>query len=398
MSQLSDTLLAATALPATALDRLWHTYTFRGDTLPLWLRARIGVIGAGVIGGRLACEIVRSGASVEIFDHGIAKTENLGTQLVTVTEVGVPKVEPIVRQCDTIATGRATGFFLDVRHVGIGTLRNLSVLIDCTDDPGLLLPLTRISNGLGVPLLRCAVDGTGQSESGRVMCSAGSEGRACQVCCYSSEQLLARLPRTPCPGAPQPDRPPTFAGITIAMMIAGLGLLQAQRLVTGDLENVVDREILLDVNHFQLLPNRLHRSAGCLSGHIRWNLEETGLSTAEATLEDLFDFAESRFTGMGGDKAEVSLEPYAHPLNTEAGCVCGRVMQAVGSRWSPAPDCPDCGQPMQWRPARQLPRLRRSSARQLGIGSVSLDRLGLPDGAMIVGHSPGKPALRMLLN
>ena len=57
--------------------------------------------------------------------------------------------------------------------------------------------MTLLSNGLGVPLVRVAVDGTGTQELGRVLVSHGGAGRACQIC-NSAESDLRGRGRTPC--------------------------------------------------------------------------------------------------------------------------------------------------------------------------------------------------------
>ena len=63
-----------TSTPADRNDRLRRTSTFRDGALDLWQRRSVAVIGAGVIGGRVGPEIVRSGATVAVFDPGRGQT------------------------------------------------------------------------------------------------------------------------------------------------------------------------------------------------------------------------------------------------------------------------------------------------------------------------------------
>ena len=118
----------------------------------------------------------RSGAKVHVYDFDSGETANLGTQAVA---VGEPKAESVARVCNEISPGCATAQVSDVRHVGAGEFEQFQLIVDCSDDPSLALPLTELSNGWGVPLLRLAVDGSGRLELGRVTASHGGGGHAC---------------------------------------------------------------------------------------------------------------------------------------------------------------------------------------------------------------------------
>lgn len=104
------------------------------------------------------------------------------------------------------------------------------------------------------------------------------------MCTYDFQDLFRSTQRTPCPGQPDAERAPTIAGGALGAAIAGCGLLQAQRLVLGnDLELVVNREILVDMTRWKLLPIERRRSDTCLSGHVRWQLTRIGRSADEVT-------------------------------------------------------------------------------------------------------------------
>jgi hypothetical protein len=372
-------------------DRLLRTATFRDGRHALWRCARISQIGAGTLGRLLGPEIVRSGASLRIYDPERLARENLGTQFGT---VGARKVDAIVNACEAIEPDRADGFALDVRHVGVGELAESTLLIDATDDPSLAISLTRLSNGLGIPLLRVALDGSGEREFGRVSCSHGGDGHSCQLCGYDERQLLKFTPRTPCPAA-QPSRAPTLAGVAISMGVAGLALIQAQRLATGnDAELVFERELLLDLSDPTLVSLVRRRSSQCLSGHVRWELTRIDRVASGTTLADVFAESTAR---LGQD--EITLEPYGHPLALEAHCgVCGATRPCVGTRWATPPACRACAQPMTWAIERQRDRLTLGEVHELGIHHLPLDQLGLPErGAMLVARTPGKPPLRLVL-
>lgn len=372
-----------------AFSRLGQTATFRAGGLSAWRRARVAVVGIGVLGSRLAVEAVRSGARALLIDPDLGEAHNLGTQAVVTDE---PKAETVAAACNAVRPGAAEARACDVRHVGIGELRTCDLLVDCTDDPALALPLTRISNGLGRPLVRVAVDGSGQYELGRVLVSHGGDGHACQLCSTRQEDLVGRA-RTPC--RPEgPERPPTLAGGAIASAIVGLALLQAQRIVTGnDLATVFDHETVLDLTHGQLLQIAHPRRDDCLSGHVPWRLVEVGESATAWTVGDALARAEREF-GV----TRLAIEPYLHPLLVGASCACGTHVTTVGTRWLPPPACHRCGGPTTRGPI-EVRRLARSHVDALGLGDRTWAELGLPQrGAMLVVHAESGPLTRWILS
>ena len=367
---------------------LRRTSTFRDGGFARWSPWKVAVFGGGALGSQVATGVVRSGASVGVVDFDIGAPENQGTQPV---EPGVSKVKTVVAACDAINAGRAQGFACDVRHVGVGLLNQFDLFIDCTDDPNLALPLTELSNGLGKPLLRCALDGSGEMETGRVLCSSAETGHACQICSYRLEDLRSNRQRTSCPD-PAPKAPrPTIAGGALAMAVAGLGILSAQRLATGnDDELVLGHEIVLDFTNLQLLPMRLPRSERCLTGHLRWQLNEFGANASSANFAELFASASDEFS-----TDDIVLEPYLHPLCVQAECECGHAVDAVGTIWATAPNCPKCTNPMTWRRVVQHDRITRQMALHFGILPTPLTALGISEtGAMIVARCRSKPPIR----
>ncbi len=376
-------------------ERLALTRTFRDGGVARWREAELHIVGAGNLGQRVALEAALAGVRVTTYDPGVFGVENAETQW---GRPGLAKVAHLMRQAEVFAPGRVRGVACDIRHVGIGRLSQASVLIDCSDDPNLAVPLTRISNGLGIPLLRGALAGDGQLELGRVACSHGGREHACQMCTYAVEDLLRPTRRQPCAGTPTPEREPTLAGGAIGMTIAGVVLLQAQRLVTGnDLEQVVDREWIVDLSHGQLLPLHRTRSPDCLSGHVRWTLTPLDRRASATSVRDLFAAAARRFELR--DASEIALEPYGHALCREWTCVCGESQRNCGTRWLANIACPRCGVPLTPQTATALDWLTESNTRDLGIGDQPLDQLGFPDdGVMIVARAPKKTPLRLLLS
>lgn len=374
-------------------ERLAQTRTFRDDGWKRWRGAELYVIGCGLLGQRVGFEAALAEAHVVCFDFDFFAAENAQTQW---GQLGVAKVDHLVRRAEPYAPGRVLGVRRDIRNVGIGRLARAAVLVDCTDDPSLAVPLTRISNGLGTPLLRGALAGDGQQELGRVACSHGVQ-HSCQLCNHSVDDLLRPTRRQPCAGEPVPQREPTRAGGAIGMAIAGLLLLQAQRLVTGnDLDLVLDREWIVDLTHGQLLPLRRQRSQECLSGHVRWTMTPIDLRASHASLVDVFSEAARRFDLK--DSAEVTLEFYGHPLCREFVCSCGEFQRVAGTPWLPAVHCRRCGAAMTPQLATALDWLTEANVRELGIRDCPLAQLGMPDdGAMVIARAPNRKPIRLLL-
>ena len=377
--------------------RLRATSTLAGDSLARWCASRILVAGAGNLGARYALEVARSGASVHIVDPDRAQAANLGTSL---GADGVPKVEALIAACDAIQPGLAGGSVCDVLHAGLSEIVRADLLVDSTDDADLALPLTQISNGLGVPLLRLALDGSGQRELGRVLVSHGAGGHACQICSYSLADLQSRHARTACPGAQSPPHRPTLAGGALGMAVAGLGLLQSQRLLGGrDIDLALDREILLDLNAMQCLSLRQQRSEACLSGHRRWQVLRLPAHAVRAPVATLFEAARDVLGGGGPrDTQSVVLEPFAHPLCLEAVCSCGGRVARTGTRWAATPVCPDCGAATSWRTELQIPRFDEAAAAELGISETSLQDLGLPEAGALVAARLGTRTVHLLID
>ena len=376
---------------ASPTSRLAETRTFRGGGLKRWQQGKLFIVGAGNTGQRAAMDALLAGASVVVCDFDIFAAENRETQI---GMAGVRKIDSLIERANLIAPGRATGLNSDVRHVGIGEISKTQVMIDCSDDPTLAMPLTRISNGLRIPLLRAAIDGSGELEMGRVSCSHGGEGHSCQVCSLRATDLMANTPRTPCPAA-APQHAPTRAGGVIGSMIAGAAVLQAQRLVCGnDTELVLGRELLLDMSNMQMILLKRLRSADCLSGHVQWDLNRLWMTARNTTLPDLFCEAEQML-----GRNSLTLEPFAHPFCTFATCGCGQHKPAVGTRWAQGPQCANCGSPMAWAGETARDRISRADVRELGIGGRTLSELGMPErGAMFVARATGQPPLRIVLD
>jgi hypothetical protein len=372
--------------------RLADTATLSGSAFANWRKTRLVQVGAGHVGSRLAPEIVRSGASVSIYDPEPVSLENLGTQAFSCA--GPNKADAVCQACEQIRPGAAESRPYDVRHAGGGERAAADGIIDCTDDARLGWMLTEISNGLAIPMFRLAVDGSGEHDLGRVQVSHGGGGAACRLCPKTPDQVLRLATRTPCPGAPSDDRGPTRAGAAVGLAVVGAALSLLQRYFGGyRRDEVLNTHVLVDLDAFRLVTMRELQSRTCVSGHVVWNLVRTDRDARQTTFGELFELAEREL----GCRVE-TLEPYRHSLCGSARCACGVEATAFGTRWATAPPCPACGSPTHWQTYTEKDRWSRAEARQAGVLDRTAAELGLPlRGAMLVARTGGKAPLRFVL-
>jgi hypothetical protein len=380
-------------------ERLRGTATFSGEAHERWRSARLGIVGAGVLGGQFVREAARSGAQCDVYDPGTGEEVNRGTQDVV---PGEPKADSLARGCDRFAPDTVRPYVVDVRHVGAGRFEDVDLIVDCSDDPSLAYPLTMISNGWAIPMLRLAVDGSGQRELGRVLASHGGGDGACQICSASWREAFEAGPRTPCIGA-RPSTAPTVAGSALAMTIAGLGLLCAQRIVGGHTANaVLGHELIVDLDRPQILSMTLPRSDSCLTGHRRWAAVRVARDAQELTVGELLTTAAIELTRRSSRhvaREGVYIQVADHPLQPSLMCGdCGHPAQEAGTEFRRPPLCTRCGGRTWRRRDISIDELDLAGAEVLGIVDRSLADLGFPDhGALVRARTTELPALHLLL-
>ena len=179
------------------------------------------------------------------------------------------------------------------------------------------------------------------------------------------------------------------------MTVAGFGLLWSQRLIGGGAEDeVLDREVYIDLETPRFLPMQLRRSDPCLSGHRRFDPVRTGLRASEATLGDLFALGSQANGGR-----PVTFEIPGQPILLGATCTCGRSTIRPGTRWAPVPACERCGKPTERVANSSLDRLNEEQARVLGILDEPAEQLGLARrGALLFVRAGARPSQEFLLD
>lgn len=377
---------------ADRFARVRRGSAFASTSFGAWRKVRVTVIGGGALGSRLAAEIVRSGARVLVIDPDVIEVANIGTQGHDAASVGRTKVDAIVAACDAIECDRAAGLVCDVRAVGCGILAMTDLLVDCTDDPALAHPLALLSNGLSLPLVRLAVDGSGQRELGRVSVSHGGGGHACQLCTYTPADLAAGV-TTPCPAGAAP-RGPTLASAGTALTVVGLGLLTIQRLLAGsDAASVLDRELHVDLDGMGVHALQLARAERCLSGHEAFDAVSLPATVHDLSLRGLLQ----RGRDALGVNA-ITLTFQNAPFSLEARCGCGERKLQTRCVWAPPLTCPACGGAMRWRRDVALASIDAEQACVLRVLDEPLAALGVPDGALVTARGVGVHPARFVLS
>jgi hypothetical protein len=358
-----------------------------GEAVPLAPATRdLLIVGCGVLGSRVADGAVRAGYSVGLCDFDTGTTANVPRQLGIA--VGEPKALALAERLNELRPGAATAYVADMRALEVGILRHYRLLLDCSDDPELIRFLALVGNGLRLPVVRAALDGSGQRALGRVRASQAGRGRSCPAC----HSAPSKRSRTPCPGAaPESSRPATRAGIPIAMTIAGLALHVAGQILAGRVD-VLGRETYLDLEG-ATLTGAIPLDGRCPVGHEPWGLEELRLEPAETSLAGLFAHLASV---LGG--GPVVLEPFANPAAPSTRCLaCGAASVDPGLLRTPSSPCA-CGGRTERRPELALPALTEAAARTLGLSDKSLAALGLRAGALLLARAGAGGTRHFLLS
>jgi len=342
--------------------------------------AKVAVIGLGNVGGQVAYHLALPGAPLVLIDRGVVEAANLGTQ--GFDTVGISKVDAQVRRLAPLNPfSRIEPMRADIRQIGMGVLRDASLLVSCTDNPAARVAVNTIAMRLGLPWLDGALDGTGKSLFGRV--AAYGPGGACYLCPHDGPSLAVLLRNgrdaAGCSGAwrggEEIAAPSTLAVSALGGAVASLLALWALRVLLGRGDGVFGREVYFDLDGCRMEVHRLARNSRCLADHRRYELLPVG---ERSTVEQAFQAAESRLEGRG----EVSLYLQARTLVAHLRCaLCGAEQRPWRISGAVEAVC-GCGGEMQATASGLVECLRRGEAG--GILGRSWAELGLPAEDVIV--------------
>jgi len=311
--------------------------------------AKVALVGLGNVGGQLAYHLVLLGMRLVFIDRGVVEPANLGTQ--GFATAGVAKVDAQVRRLAPLNPfSRIEPMRADIRQIGMGVLRDASLLVCCADNPAARVATNTIAMRLGLPWLDGALDGSGKSLFGRV--AAYGPGGACYLCPHDGASLAGLLRNGAdapgCAGAwrggEEAAAPSTLAVSALGGAVASLAALWVLRVLLGRGGEVLGREVYFDLDGCRMGAHRLARNTRCLADHRRYELLPIG---AGSTVEQTFRAAETRLAGHGGvslylqsrtlvarlrcARCGAERRPWRIAGGVETVCVCGGAMSSTAT-------------------------------------------------------------------
>jgi adenylyltransferase/sulfurtransferase len=315
-------------------------------------RQRVAVVGVGNVGGQLAQHLVLLGLHVVLVDCDVVEPANLGTQGFTEDQIGQPKVDARQERLGPLNTlCRIEPIHADIRQIGLGALRETSLLFSCLDSRPARSRVNEMAVRLGIPWIDGALDGSGTSLFGRVACyDPRLEGAACYICPYDavslremwndSETTQGCAARWSLFNHPSP---PTLATSALGGTVAAIQATWGTHVLLGRESEVAGRETYFDLGQGVMSAHRLVRNPRCLFDHRSWQLLSAG--NRHATVGEVFSLAEQRL----GERVVVGIHrpgivtrarceacgaerhPFrlAEAMAHEAQCVCGARMLPV---------------------------------------------------------------------
>jgi molybdopterin/thiamine biosynthesis adenylyltransferase len=270
-------------------------------------RQPVAVIGLGNIGGQLAQHLVMLGGRVVLVDRDVVSGANLGTQGFTERHVGRPKAEARAEWLGPLNPAcRIEPVHAEIRRLGLGALRDISLLFSCVDSRASRVVINEMAMRLGIPWIDGALDGSGRALFGRVACyHPPMTPSACYLCGHDAASLreisneagaAAGCPVRWWDGSSR-SAVPTLAPSALGGAVAALQALWGLKVLLGDADEVAGREVYFDLGRQRLTRHRLMPNPRCLLEHRTWRLTPIGGSRTSVSVADTFAFAESALDG-----------------------------------------------------------------------------------------------------
>lgn len=281
------------------------------------------VLGVGNVGGEVARHLAMVGMKMILVDRDVVKEENLGNQGFTQADLGLPKVKARTEALRHLNPSISIHpLYADVEHLGLGALRLASIVFCCLDNARLRVIVNEVATRLGIPWIDAAVDGSGKRSFGRV---AGYDPRSnsspCYLCVHDRESLRKIVQEgrhERCPtwewGKSSMITAPTLAISALGSAVAAAQVLWGLQILLGRKEEVVGKEMYMDLTRNLLTTHRLTRSPSCLFDHKIFELTPFGRTIGESTVRESFAVAEERL----GE--EVILQLHRVSLAAEVRC------------------------------------------------------------------------------
>jgi molybdopterin/thiamine biosynthesis adenylyltransferase len=363
----------------------------------------MAVIGLGNVGSQVAYHLNLMGCPLVLIDNGLVEEANFGTQGFTKAHLGAPKVQARAAQLTALnPDGAIDAIAEDIAIVGPGYFTKCQALIGCLDNWYARSVLHEISWELGIPLIDCGLDGSGERFYGRVAVYNPRNEQACMFCTWDRETLKSIRsrdsgPRASCSqlaiGTKQVEADPTRMVSSMGGVIAGIQVIQTLKLVFNKRgAETRSRELLLDLTSNQLSDVPLERSPNCLFEHARWPVKRLNAMTSELTVQELFRLAIKNL----GDEAELLLprKHLARQLRCRGGHVHSRVDRIVETLTEQEAMC-RCGKQLLPVGSDLLQQLDLEGSKP--YGRKTWRELGLPDRDIITAHN-GERAVHFIFS
>lgn len=288
---------------------------------------QVAVIGVGNIGGQVAAHLGMLGVGLVLVDRDVVSEENLGTQGFAEEDLGLPKVVARARSLSRHnATCPVEPVFADIGRLGLGALRHVDLIFSCLDSRRARVAVNEVASRLGVPWVDAGVDGEGRSFLVRVSAYGGTPESACYLCPHDRDSLRGIMREHMPEGCPawhwgQADvTAPTLAISAVGAAAAAAQVIWGVQILLGRGDEVVGREMHLDLVLNRLATHRLPRNPHCVFDHQAFSFSPVGRPVGAVTLAETFDVAEAE---LGGG---VTLQVHRRSLVTELRCpACNRV-------------------------------------------------------------------------
>ncbi len=365
--------------------------TFGAAELARMRRARVAVLGLGMLGGPIAQHLALLRIPTLLVDPGRVEVANLGNQSFPADALGQPKAAARARQIEALAPGAPVeARCARLEELGLGALADCDVLVSAPDNRAARLRLAERAQLVGVPWVDAAVDGSGSRLLGTVTGYAADPDSACYACRLGPADLaaIAREGRPAgCPSWSDPgvgESPPTLAAPAFAAVVAGFAALFVLRGLLGRSAEIAGSQLRIAADgEPRLARTSLARSRRCALPHRRL---PRPCAVPAATLGGILAAAE-RELGAG----PVGLHFHGRVLAAGLRCVAsGAIRDVLRVREALAPRelaCTCCKPAREVVPLQQLERLDAATARR--YADRRLDELGLPERELISATAPG---------
>jgi hypothetical protein len=193
------------------------------------------------------------------------------------------------------------------------------------------------------------------------------------------------------PGPARPAGPPTIAISALGSAVAATQVVWGLQLLLGRAEEVVGKEVHLDLQRGLMASHVVHRNRACLLEHRRFNLS-TITGGRALRVAETFSLAEQKLGP--GVKLNLHHRSIATGLRCET-CKRQKLVFRVRESLTESDIRCECGEALQPLASDLLDRFRKADAQ--AFGDRTWEQLGLPAND-VVSASKGRKTLDLLLS